>query len=137
MENLTTMIIRFEAYKWKVLLFGLTKRPALWQKFINDILWEYLNWFCIAYLDNILIYSRNLREHKKHVRSVLAKLQEFSIQADINKCKFHVTETKYLSLIISKDGIKIDPAKVKTIKNWSTLRRVKDIQAFVGFCNFY
>lgn len=76
-EDLTTMITRFGAYKWKVLPFG-------------------LNRFCTAYLDDILIYSRNLREHKEHVRSVLAKLREYGIQADINKCEFHVTETKYV-----------------------------------------
>ena len=48
---------------------------------------------------------------------MLAKLQKFDIQADVNKCKFHITETKYLGLIISQDGIKIDFAKIKTIKN--------------------
>ena len=78
-----------------------------------------------------------MREHKKHVRRILAKLYEFGIQADVKKCEFHVTETKYLSLIISKDSIKIDPAKVKVIKNWSTPKRVKDMCAFVRFCNFY
>lgn len=74
-EDLTTMITRFGAYKWKV-----------------------LNQFCTVCLDNILIYSRNLREHKEHVRSVLAKLREFGIQADVDKCKFHVTKTKYAHL---------------------------------------
>ena len=68
---------------------------------------------------------------------MLAKFQKFGIQADVNKCKFYVTETKYLDLIISKDSIKIDPAKVEAIKNWSMPKRVKDVWAFVGFCNFY
>ena len=81
------------------------------------MLWEYLNKFCTAYLDDILIYSSNLCEHKEHVRLVLAKLREFGIQADVDKCEFHVTETKYLGLIISTDGIKIDPAKVEAIRN--------------------
>ena len=58
-------------------------------------------------------------------------------QANIDKCKFHVTETKYLGLIISKDSIKMNPAKVEAIKNWSTSKRVKDVRAFVGFCKFY
>ena len=127
LEDLTTMITWFGTYKWKVLLFGLTGEPALWQRFINNVLWEYLNWFCTAYLDNILIYSRNLQEHKKHVCSVLTKLREFGIQANVNKCKFHVTKIKYLSLIISKDGIKMDSAKVEAIKNWSTPKHVKDV----------
>ena len=136
-EDLTPMIMWFRAYKWRVLPFELTKRPALWQCFINNILWEYLNQFCTAYLDNILIYSQNIGEHKEHVCSILVKLCKFGIQADVDKCKFHVTETKYLSLIISKNSIKIDPAKVEAIKNWSTPKQVKDVQAFIGFCNFY
>ena len=68
---------------------------------------------------------------------MLAKLCEFDIQADIDKCEFHVIKTKYLGLIISKDGIKMDPAKIKAIKNWSIPKHMKDICAFVGFCNFY
>ena len=91
--------------------------PASWKRFINDVLWEYLNQFCITYLDNILIYSRNLCEHKEHVHQMLAKLCKFGIQANIDKCKFHITKTKYLGLIISKNSIKIDPTKVEAIKN--------------------
>ena len=79
------------------------------------MLWEYLNKFCIAYLDDILIYNSNLREHQKQVQVVLAKLQEARIQADVNKCKFYVKETKYLGLIISTNGIKMDPAKIEAI----------------------
>ena len=55
----------------------------------------------------------------------------------MDKCEFHVTETKYLGLIISTDGIKMDPAKVEAIQNWSTSTCVKDVRAFIGFCNFY
>ena len=114
-KDLTIMATQFGAYKWKVLPFGLTDGPGLWQRFINDILWEYLNKFCTAYLDNILIYSSNMQDHKEHVRLVLAKLWEFRIQADVDKCEFHVTETKYLDLIINTKEIKIDSAKINTI----------------------
>ena len=98
------------------MLFGLTGGPASWQRFINDLLWEYLNNFCTAYLDDILIYSTNLKDHKQHVQKVLTKLQEARIQANVDKCEFHVTETKYLGLIVSTKGIKMDPAKVDAIK---------------------
>ena len=116
-EDLTTMAMKFGAFKWKVLPFALTGGLALWQRFINNVLWKYLNKFCIAYLDDILIYSSNLCEHKEHVRLVLAKLREFGIQADVDKYEFHVTETKFLGLIISTEGIKMDSAKVKAIQN--------------------
>lgn len=76
-----------------------------------------MNKFYTAYLDNILIYSSNLKKHKEHVRLVLAKIYKFGIQADVDKCEFHMIKTKYLSLIISTDGIKIDSAKVAAICN--------------------
>ena len=111
--------------------------PASWQRFINDMLWEYLNRFCTAYLDNILIYSSNLKEHKEHVRLVLAKLCEFNTQADVDKCKFYVIKTKYLGLIVSTERIKMDPAKVTAIRNWDRPTCVKEIHLFISFCNFY
>ena len=128
---------QFGAFKWKVLLFGLTRKPVSWQRFINDVLWEYLNKFCTAYLDDILIYSSNLKEYKEHMQLVLVKLCEFGIQADVDKCKFHVTKTKYLGLIISTEGIKMDSAKIEAIRQWDTPMYVWEVYLFVGFCNFY
>ena len=72
--------------------------------------------FYIAYLDDILIYSEDPAEHELHVRKVLQKLQEVGLQADIKKCEFSVTRTKYLGFIISTDGITVDPKKVAIIR---------------------
>ena len=71
------------------------------------------------------------------MRLVLAKLREFGIQANINKYEFHVTKTKYLRLIINTKEIKMDPAKIKAIRQWDTLTYVQEVHLFVGFCNFY
>ena len=136
-EDATTFASRFGAYKWKVMPFGLTGGPASWQHFINDLLWEYLNEFCTAYLDNILIYSSSMKEHRQHVQKVLTKLRKAGIQADVDKCEFYVTKTKYLGLIVSTDGIKMDPAKVDAIKQWDSPTCVREVRSFIGFCNFY
>ena len=137
LEDLTMFALQFGAFKWKILSFELTEELANWQWFINNVLWEYLNKFCIAYLDNILIYSSNLKEYKEHLRLVLAKLCEFGIQANVDKCKFYVTKTKYLRLIISTEGIKMDPAKIKAIRQWDMSMCVREVQLFIEFCNFY
>ena len=68
---------------------------------------------------------------------MLAKLRGFSIQTDVDKCKFHVTKTKYLGLIISTKGIKMDPAKIKAIRQWDTPTYIWEVRSFVGFYNFY
>ena len=81
------------------------------------MLFDYLDDFCTAYLDNILIYSDNKLEHKHHVKKVLNRLRDTGLQIDLKKCKFHVTRTKYLGFIISTNGIKVDPDKILVVKN--------------------
>ena len=137
-KDATMFTSRFSSYKWKVMPFGLTSGPASWQRFINNLLWEYLNEFYTAYLDDILIlYSTSMKKHCQHVRKMLIKLREAGIQANIDKCEFHVTETKYLGLIISTKGIKIDLAKVDAIKQWDSPTCVWEVLLFIDFCNFY
>ena len=136
-EDLTTFRTRYGAYKCKVLPFGLTNGPATYQRYMNDVLFDYLDDFCTAYLDDILIYSDNTLEHKEHVTKVLERLRRAGLQADIKKCEFSVTRTKYLGFIISTDGVEVDPEKVEVIREWKEPRTVKGIQSFLGFCNFY
>ena len=80
--------------------FGLTKAPATFQTFINDALQPFLDRFATVYLDDILIYSDTLEEHKEHVRQALEQLQRHGLHLKPEKCKFFKTEVKYLGLII-------------------------------------
>ena len=89
-EDFTTFITSLGVYKYRVLLFGLTNGPASYQQYMNNILFEFLNDFYQAYLDDILIYSKTLKEHKKYIRQVLQKLREAGLQVDIQKCEFYV-----------------------------------------------
>jgi hypothetical protein len=107
------------------------------QRFINDSLREYLDQFCSTYLDDILIYSKTKEEHTEHIRKVLQRLREAGLFTKISKCEFFITETKFLSLIVSRDGFKMDPEKVKIILEWKTPRLATDVPRFNGFCNFY
>jgi predicted aspartyl protease len=136
-EELTTFRTRYGTYKYKVLPFGLTNGPATFQRYINDTLMGYLDDFCSAYLDDILIYSDDLESHRVHVEKVLQRLREAGLPADIRKCEFHVTETKFLGFVISVNGIAVDPDKVAVVKDWTEPATVKGIQSFLGFCNFY
>jgi len=82
---------------------------------MNDTLFDYLDDFCIAYLDDIMIYSQNELEHEEHVCKVLDRLRKAGLQADIKKSEFHVQRTKYLGFIISIDSIKTDLEKTVVI----------------------
>jgi hypothetical protein len=84
---------------------------------MNDVLFDYLDDFCTAYLNDILIYSNNAAEHELHVRKVLERLRAAGLQADIRKCEFRVTCTKYFSFIVSTDGIEVDLEKIEVIRD--------------------
>lgn len=133
----TAFRTRYGLFEYLVMPFGLTNGPASFQHYVNDALREHLDIFCTAYLDDILIYSNSLEEHKRHVKQVLQRLREFGLQADIAKCEFHVQEVKYLGLIVDTNGIRMDPRKVSAVVDWPTPKSVKDIQSFLGFANFY
>ncbi|CAG8982090.1 hypothetical protein HYALB_00013971 [Hymenoscyphus albidus] len=124
-EDLTTFRPRYGAFKCKVLPFGLANGPATFQRYMNSALAEYLDIFCTAYLDDILIYSEDPLEHEEHVRKVLKKLEEHGLHADIKKCEFKVKKTKFLGFIIGTDGIQVDPAKINTITQWQRPKTVK------------
>ena len=117
--------------------FGLTNDPASFQNFINDALQPFLDRFATAYLDNILIYSDTLGEHREHVRQVLEQLQKHDLHLKPEKCEFFRTEVKYLGLIIGREGIKMDPEKVKAVREWETPGKLFDVRSFLGFANFY
>ena len=124
-------------YKSLVMPFGLTNAPADFQHFINDALHPFLDLFCMAYLDDILIYSATLEEHQEHVRRVLEALSRAGLHLKAEKCHFHKTEVKYLGLIISADGVRMDLEKVTAVLEWGSSRNLHDVRTFLGFTNFY
>ena len=107
--------------------FDLCNSSASFQNYINDTLQEYLNIFCTVYLDDILIYNEIEAEHEIHVKRILQKLREVSLQADITKCTFHIKKISYLKLIIITEEIKINSAKVSIIVKWLILVNVKNV----------
>ena len=85
----TTFQIRYEHYKYTMMSFELINASTICQKIINDVLREHLNVFVITYLDDILIYSKNLSKHQQHVRIILQCLKQRRLLLKFKKCKFH------------------------------------------------
>ena len=81
--------------------FGLTNAPASFQRWMNEILSEYLDIFCVAYLDDILIFSQNLEDHRRHVQTILKRVEETGLMLKASKCEFHTTDIEYLGYVIS------------------------------------
>ena len=118
--------------------FGLANAPATFQRFINYILREFLDIFVSAYIDDVLIFTNGSRtEHIAQVNLVIQHLREAGLTIDIDKCEFETKQIKYLGFILEPGKISMDHEKVAAVEGWETPRSVKDVQAFLGFANFY
>ena len=133
----TAFRTRYGLFEYTVMPFGLTNAPATFQRWINGILSQELDVCCIAYLDDVLIYSDTLEQHQKDVLRIMKRLKEAGIKLKPTKCEFHKEETEYLGIIIGPERTKVDPVKTEAIKEWTIPRNKRDIQSFIGFCNFY
>ena len=117
--------------------FSLTNTPAAFQHFINTVFANMLDVCIVVYLDDILIYSKDMESHQQHVREVLCHLWQHQLFAKPEKCKFHSDSVEYLGYCLSSNGLIMSPDKIQTILDWPEPRKVKDIQSFLGFANFY
>jgi transposase InsO family protein len=133
----TAFRTKYGHYEYLVMPFGLTNAPATFQRFIFSVLEEYLDVFVVAYLDDILVFSKTLDEHIKHNKLVLSKLRDAEVTLKLKKCEFHVQETSFLGYRISLDGLGMEEDKVKSILEWPTPKNVKEIQQFLGLANYY
>ena len=133
----TAFRTHYGSFKWSVMPFGLTNTPAVFQRFMNNIFFDILDVCVIIYLDDILIYSNSMSEHHWHVKEVLKYLHKAGLYAKAEKCKFHSELVEYLGYILSPSGLTISNNKIKIIQDWPESKKVKDIQSFLDFANFY
>ena len=104
---------------------------------MNNIFSDLLDICIMIYLDDILIYSNNMSKHHQHVKEVLKHLCKASIYTKAEKCEFHSKLVEYLGYILFPSSLTISNNKVKIIQDWPEPKKVKDIQSFLGFANFY
>src|SRR5882757_3493085 len=135
MEN--TFRTRYGSFKWRVMPEGLTNAPTSFQHFMNDIFADMLDVCVVVYLDDILIYSPDKATNRKQVQEVLRRLHANGLFAKPEKCDFYCERIEFLGYILLPEGLTMDQAKVQTILDWPEPRRVKDVQSFLGFANFY
>jgi len=104
---------------------------------MNDIFSNLLDIYIVIYLDDILIYLNNMSKHHWHVKEVLKCLHKTGLYAKAEKCKFYSKSVEYLEYILSLSSLTMSDDKVKIIQDWLKPKKVKDIQFFLGFANFY
>ncbi len=120
------------------MFFGLMNSPMTFQWMMNDIFHDLIAEGKVTiYLDNILVFTKDLAEHCQTVKRVLQCLRGNKLFLKAEKCEFEVLETEYLGVIISQDSVHMDPVKVTGIAEWPTPTKKRELQSFLGFMNFY
>ncbi|CCO31287.1 Retrotransposable element Tf2 155 kDa protein type 1 [Rhizoctonia solani AG-1 IB] len=103
---------------------------------MNETFQDLLDVSVIIYLDDILIFSQNPKEHELHVKKVLQRLMDMQLFCKGSKCEFHQTTVEYLGIIVSDKGFSLDKLKIQAVQEWPTPTNVKQVQLFLGFANF-
>ncbi|GJV92965.1 putative reverse transcriptase domain-containing protein [Tanacetum coccineum] len=116
----TAFRTRYGHYEFQVMPFGLTNAPAVFMDLMNRVCKPYLDKFVIVFIDDILIYSRNKKEHANHLRIILKLLKKEKLYAKFSKCDFWIRIVQFLGHLIDSQGLHVDPAKIEAVKNWTS-----------------
>jgi RNase H-like domain found in reverse transcriptase/Reverse transcriptase (RNA-dependent DNA polymerase)/Integrase zinc binding domain/Chromo (CHRromatin Organisation MOdifier) domain/Integrase core domain/Aspartyl protease/Eukaryotic translation initiation factor 3 subunit G len=133
----TAFTTPFGHFEYTVVPFGLANAPSAFSKIMQHVLRSVLGRCAQVYLDDCLVYSSTPEQHQKDLATVLQLLRDHNLFANADKCTLFTHEVKYLGHIISKDGIRVDPGKTAKLRDWPVPTSVKELQAFLGLCNYF
>ena len=136
-EHKTAFRTRYGHYEFTVLPFGLTNAPATFMHLMQEIYRPLLDKSVLVFLDDILIYSKTLAEHRVHVQEALEVLRKEKLYAKLSKCDFFKQKIDFLGHTVSAEGISMDNHKVKAIREWPVPRSVPEMRSFLGLAGYY
>nr|GEY45196.1 putative reverse transcriptase domain-containing protein [Tanacetum cinerariifolium] len=119
------------------MLFGLTNAPVVFMDLINRVCKPYLDEFAIVLIDDILVYSKNKKEHEEHLKAILEFLKKEELYAKFSKYEFWIPNVQFLGYVIDSQGIHLDPAKIESIKDWASPKTPTEIRQFLGLTGYY
>ncbi|GKE98221.1 putative reverse transcriptase domain-containing protein, partial [Tanacetum coccineum] len=133
----TAFRTRYRHFEFQVMSFGLTNAPAVFVDLMNRVCKPYMDKFVIVFIDDILIYSHNKEEHTNHLRIILELRKKEKLYAKFSKCDFWICIVQFLGHLIDNQGLHVDPAKIKAIKNWTSPTTPTEIRQFLGLPGYY
>ena len=133
----TAFAIPSGLYEFETMPFGLTNAPATFQRLMQTVLKELIPQVCLVYIDDIIIHSRTIDEHFKHLQLVFDRLLAAGLKLKPSKCCFLRSEVKYLGHIIGKNGVRTDPAKIEQVRDWPVPANATEVKSFLGLASYY
>ncbi|GKA09498.1 putative reverse transcriptase domain-containing protein [Tanacetum coccineum] len=134
---ITAFQTRYGHFEFQVMLFGLTNAPAVFMDLMNRVCKQNLDKFVIVFVDDILVYSKDEKEHKKHLKINLELLKEEILYAKFSKCDFWLDSVQFLSHVIDRSGVHIDPDKIEALKSWAAPTMPTEVRQFLGLPGYY
>ncbi|GJZ55332.1 putative reverse transcriptase domain-containing protein [Tanacetum coccineum] len=128
---------RYGHYEFQFMPFGLTNAQAVFMDLMNRVCKPYLDKFVIVFIDDILIYSKNKKEHEEHLKAILELLKKEDLYPKFSKCEFWIPKVQFLGHVIDSQGIHVDPAKIEFIKEWASPKTPTEIRQFLGLTGYY
>ncbi|GKB53835.1 putative reverse transcriptase domain-containing protein, partial [Tanacetum coccineum] len=133
----TAFQTRYRHYEFRVMPFGPTNAHAVFMDLMNRVCKPHLDKFLIVFIDEILIYSKDEKEHKEHLKAILELLKKEKLYAKFSKCEFWIPKVHFLGHVIDSRGIHVDPAKIESIKDWASPKTPTEIRQFLGLAGYY
>jgi len=135
--NKTTFICHRGTYRFPKMPFGLCNAPATFQRLMDTVLVGLNYEICLAYLDDIILYSQDLDTHLERLERLLIRLREADLKLKPSKCQLLQKQVHFLGFTVSQQGVGTDPDKVAAVRDWPTPQNLRQSRAFVGLCQYY
>nr|GEW48267.1 putative reverse transcriptase domain-containing protein [Tanacetum cinerariifolium] len=134
---ITAFRTRYGHFEFQVMPFGLTNAPVVFMDLMNRVCKPYLDKFVIVFIDDILVYSKDVEEYEKHLKIILELLKKQKLYAKFSKCDFWLDSVQFLCHVIDCSCVHVDPAKIEVIKSWVALTTPMEVRKFLGLAGYY
>ena len=124
-------------YEFNRMPFGLSTAPATFQRTMDIILSGLTYAICLCYLDDVIVFGRNIQEHCERLDTVLLRMREHNLRVKLSKCKITARQVAFLGHVVSQSGIQPDPAKIAAVRDIPRPQSIKDIRSFLGLAGYY